>query len=120
MKYLRGKQTWKLDEGKLGKARVYSYNEDGSEDTAENIWVIRYSDEMVLRNDSIAFMHHSWGMVLPNQEILDISYLRKIPPENAEFEVHPEAWDEMLKEGGISPEGDYIELPEEDEESTLS
>ena len=119
MKYLRGKQTWKLDEGKLGKARVYSYNEDGSEDTAENIWVIRYNDEMVLSNHSVAFMpYYSWGMVLPNQEILDISYLRKIPPEEAEFEIHPEAWDEMLEAGAISSEGDYIELP--DEESILS
>lgn len=118
MKYLRGKQTWKLEEGKLEKARLYSYKEDGSADTAENIWVIRYNDEMVLRNDSIAFMYHSWGMVLPNQPMLDISYLRKIPPEEAEFEIHPEAWDEMLEAGAISSEGDYIELP--DEESILS
>jgi hypothetical protein len=117
MKYLRGKQTWKLEEGKLGKARLYSYNEDGGEDTAENIWVIRYKDEMVLRNDSIAFMHHSWGMVLPNQDMLDISYLRKISPEEAEFETHPEAWDEMLEAGAISPEGDYIEPLDEYDES---
>lgn len=98
MKYLRGTQTWKLEEGKLGKVRLYSYKEDGAVDIAENIWVIRHNDEMVLRNNAVAFMpYHSWGMVLPNtpnQLALDISYLRKIPPENAEFEVHPEAWDD--------------------------
>jgi hypothetical protein len=111
MKYLRGKQTWKLEEGKLGKARLQDV--DGS----ENIWVVRHGDEMVLQNHTVAFMpYYSWGMVLPNQQTVDVAVLKEKPPTEAEFEMHPEAWDDMLAKGDITRDGVFVPPTEEHRE----
>lgn len=116
MKFIRGKQTDKIDDGAMTKTRVVC---DGF---AERIWVRQFQDHVVLVNSSFHLMpYNTWGWVLPSRdpagllaEEIDITEIRGEHPDDTVLEMHPEAWDQHLEANIIDEEGNYLEPTEEE------
>lgn len=102
MKYIKGNQTYKLEDCKQIKIRLI--DNDGF---AESPWAARYENlnESVLQNHAIAFIpHESWGAVLPTTG--NFNFLEML--KSKKLTLHPEAWDAYIKEGVISEKGNWI------------
>jgi len=111
MKYIRGNQTYKLDDLPLGKVNLVA---DGDR---EGIWVKQGEKEVVLQNHALHFYPlQSWGAVLPStnpvgnlREEIDVTEMRGEGPMDLELILHPEAWDEYLKRGTINEGGEPLD-----------
>lgn len=110
MKYVRGNQTYKLDDMPMLKVNVVA---DGQ---SEGPWVRQASDHVVMLNHLICFYpFYSWGTILPSKnppgdlrETIDVSKIRGDSPDETELTLHPEAWDVYLKIGYINDQGEII------------
>jgi len=107
-------QRYKLDNKDLIKVRVVAGVVGEAEHVAERPWALYHKgeDHIVLQNDCLAFLPcRSWGAVLPykEKESIDVTKLRGDGPEDLVLELHPDAWDEYIKNGAIDEDGNYIE-----------
>ena len=112
MKYIRGNQTYSLEECTLIKVRLT--DNDQNDPFVESPWAKRYKDseESVLQNHALAFLpFHSWGAVLPVVEGQTLDFIPFLEKEELTF--HPEAFDNYLASGVIDAEGNYIFKREE-------
>jgi hypothetical protein len=117
MKYVKGTQTYSIAED----VEVIKFNLvcDG---TTEGIWAVQGPDSVTLRNHALCFYPFpSWGVVLPsknppgdNRERIDVTALRGEKPSDTVLTVHPDAWDDYLKDGVIDAEGNFIIQKEEE------
>jgi hypothetical protein len=110
MKYIKGNQTYKIDECELIKIRLVD-----NEDFAETPWAARFGklSECVLQNHAIAFTpFHSWGAVIPSTG--NFNFIGTL--EKGELVLHPEAWDSYIEHKVIDEEGNYIYVDEGDYE----
>ena len=101
VKYIRSAHTDPLKDGTMGKMRLVVNGED-----PENIWVKRFNGYSVLQNHAInLFPFESWGAIIPsvNGEF-DLNGIR----ESMVLELHPEAYDEYVKQSIIQPDGTFI------------
>lgn len=128
MKYIKGNQKYSLSDKSIPllKCRVTCGN--GS---AEGIWVKQADNEVVLQNDSIHFLpFRTWGMVLPSKctskdtegerETIDVTKLRGSSPEGVVLTLHPDAWNDYVKNKYIDENGDLLEKDEEESSTDKS
>lgn len=108
VKYIRGTQTSKIEEGVQGKMRLHINDED-----PENIWIRTCEDGIVIQNHAFnLYPFSSWGAIVPKDgNLISIR-------ESMEITLHPEAYDEYLKQGIIDAEGNFI-LPKQEEDDTV-
>lgn len=119
LKYRKGEQAETMESLPLSKVNLVR---DGE---VEGIWVRQGADFIVLQNTSLAFYPFpSWGVVLPsknppgdNRERVDVSHMEV----SDGLELHPEAWEEYLKQGVMREDGTFIvpdDRPEAEEADT--
>lgn len=98
MKYVKADLDYKLEDMPHGKIRLYD-----DEDFAETPWVKKATDHVVLVNDALMFMpYRSWGVVLRTTSG-SLNPLKLIG--EGVLELHPEAWEQMLKYKLMDEEG---------------
>lgn len=110
MKYIRGEQTYKIDDLPKTKVRVVAAGE------GEGPWAAQADDHVVMLNDLVCFYpFRSWGLVLPSTnpsgslcENIDVTELRGTSPVGVELTIHPEAWDAYIEHGYINDQGEII------------
>jgi hypothetical protein len=110
MKYIKGNQSYKLDDCKLIKLRLKD-----DEDFVETPWAKQFGSEKesVLQNHALAFTpFHSWGAVLPTTGTFN--FIETL--EKQELVLHPEAWESYIENKVIDEEGNYIYNPEDEED----
>lgn len=106
MKYIKGNQTYKLDDCKLIKLRLKD-----NDDFVETPWAKRFENEdhSVLQNHALAFTPvHSWGAIIPS--ISTYNFIDML--EKRELTLHPEAWESYIENKVIDVDGNYIYKPE--------
>lgn len=98
MKYFKGTQTEKLEDGVLGKLLLTDQGIN-----PEGIWVKRFSGYSVLQNHCIAlYPFNSWGMILPTDgKSYDL-------PLAIDIILHPDAWQEYLENNLIDENGNKL------------
>lgn len=112
MKFIKGNQTSKLDDLELCKLNLVR---DGQN---EGIWIRQDDGEVILQNHALVFLPFpSWGVVLKSEhttktktnqrERVDVTDL--LSDENAVITLHPEAWDNYIKNKHISEDGTPLE-----------
>lgn len=109
MKYIRSTTDVKLEDLKFKKVVIPTFGE-----SKEKIWVKYQGDKAWLQNH--LFCTHpfpTWGLELGYDDIRHITnglmeMLGKTP-ESSKFVLHPEAFDNMVKEGYLSEEGDLLD-----------
>lgn len=101
VKYTRSAHTDPLKDGTMGKMRLVVNGED-----PENIWVKRFSGYSVLQNHALNFFpFESWGAIIPSTGTeFDVNDIR----ETMTLELHPEAYDEYVKQSIIQEDGTFI------------
>jgi len=111
VKYIKGDQTYKLEDLPLLKINLRA---DGEQ---EGIWVRQAESEVVLQNNAICFYPlHSWGAVFHSRnpkgdlrEVIDVTEIRGEGPWDLELTLHPEAWDAFLERGTINEDGEPLD-----------
>lgn len=100
MKYIKGNQTWKIEDANRVKMR---FQDD--DDFVETPWGAKSPDgkEYALLNHALAFTPAlSWGAIFNTTNVSFIPILDK-----QELILHPEAYDYYKKEGVIDTDGNY-------------
>lgn len=101
IKYIKSSHTDPLKVGEMGKMML-TLTGEGS----ESIWVKRFSDYSVLQNHAInLYPFESWGAVIPSVgDEFNLADIR----ESMVIELHPEAYDEYVKQSIIQEDGTFI------------
>jgi hypothetical protein len=103
MKYIKGEQSYKIESCKQGKIRMH----DGK-GFAETLWIAEDPNgkDSILINHAVAFTPHvSWGAVIPARG--SFNFLEMLNKQ--ELVLHPEAFDQYVKQGIIDDAGYYVE-----------
>lgn len=117
MKYIKGSQTYKLDDLENCKINLTRDN-----DLKEGIWVKQADKEVVLQNQALAFLPYaSWGTVFQSiydtkstsdsREEVDVTEICKNDFDNCILTIHPDAWDSYIKRELIDNNGNVLKLP---------
>jgi hypothetical protein len=102
MKYIRGTQTYSLEDPKCKLTKVSLSDGKGF---SESPWAVQFPGEnhCVLQNHALAFTpHESWGAIIPGS----FNFLPML--EKQELTLHPEAWAKYIEHGIIDEQGNYI------------
>lgn len=103
MRYIKGTQTYSLDDKKCKLVKVSLTDGKGFTETP---WAMKFqgSDHCVLQNHALAFTPHpSWGAIIPG----NFNFLEML--EKQELTLHPEAWDAYLEKKIIDANGKFIQ-----------
>jgi len=100
MKYIKGNQETILTLLPLIKISLVD-----SQGDVERIWAREGEGDVYLANRSISFPHPTWGVVFPYSG--EVIHLPEEFPEV--LTLHPDAWEEYLKNGIIDKEGNFLQ-----------
>jgi hypothetical protein len=100
MRYIKGSQETVLKDLPIIKVKMVD-----PQGEVESIWAREGKCEIYLGNHSVSFSCPTWGVAFPysGEDIL----LPEVFPEV--LTLHPDAWEEYLKNGIIDKEGNLLQ-----------
>ena len=100
MKYIKGSQESSLSTLPLIKVKMVDPKGD-----FESILARQGDEEVYLQNHLFSLLFHTWGVVFPYSG--EVIHLPEEFPEV--LTLHPDAWEEYLKNGIIDKEGNFLQ-----------